>query len=207
MSATATTETMTLAYHELRAPLGLMATAAAAVAEASPDAAAREQCEVILRAAERLLRTTGRVLALARPAPADARERAYAPAPLVERIASDLGNLQVAIEFSAGERASDAFVWGHQEDLETLVSSLLMNAIDHGDPDEIIGVSVEDDGASVHICISNRAASEQRHRGLALGTQLCEELARRLGATLRSESDGGRFSAQIELPRAAARAA
>ena len=195
-------DSMTLAYHELRAPLGLMATAAASVAEASPDATARAQCEVIMRAAERLLRTTARVLALAQPAPAGTEACAYTPAPLVEGIVADLGDLDVHLDFATSVVAARALVWGHEADVETLVSSLLMNAIDHGDPNEPISILVEDDGTTVRVCIRNQAAAARRHRGLALGTQLCEELARRMGATLQSSLDERQFSAQIEMRHA-----
>ena len=195
-------DSMTLAYHELRAPLGLMATAAASVAEASPDATARAQCEVIMRAAERLLRTTARVLALAQPAPAGTEACAYTPAPLVERIVADFGDLDVQLDFATSVVAARALVWGHEADFETLVSSLLMNAIDHGDPNEPISIFVEDDGTTVSVCIRNQAATARRHRGFALGTQLCEELARRMSATLRSSLDERQFSAQIEMPHA-----
>ncbi len=152
-------DSMTLAYHELRAPLGLMATAAASVAEASPDATARAQCEVIMRAAERLLRTTARVLALAQPAPAGTEACAYTPAPLVERIVADFGDLDVQLDFATSVVAARALVWGHEADFETLVSSLLMNAIDHGDPNEPISIFVEDDGTTVSVCIRNQAAT------------------------------------------------
>ena len=200
MNQAATLDPVSLAYHELRSPLGLMVSAAASVAEGSTDEAAREQCAIIVRAGERMLRTVGHLFAIAERADAEAEPAPYRPVEIVSRIAGELAGLGSAVSVSTSPAAVATEVMGVSSDLEALVSSLAMNAHDHGKPDEPIAFTVDANDDSLRIRIANVAACERRHRGLGLGTALCRLLADRMGAELTAERDGDTFAATIALP-------
>ena len=79
---------VTLAYHELRAPLGLVATAARSAAADCEDESLRKRCEMIVRAAERMLRTAQSVMSLVEGSqPAESQRITLSE--VVERLADD----------------------------------------------------------------------------------------------------------------------
>ena len=71
---------LTLMYHELRAPLGLVATAARSMAaKTQTTTTSVSRCEMIVRAAERMLRTPPRWFAISHARPAGPDSESFYP--------------------------------------------------------------------------------------------------------------------------------
>ena len=135
---------LTMVYHELRGPLGLMATAARSAAEDCADDALRARCEVIVRAAERMLRTAGRVLDLAHAAELQASEL-FDPAEVVRSTINDLTQMSAPVALTELSTTPGCISEGDAAQLEALVQSLITNASDHAEP-----------GTSINVIISER---------------------------------------------------
>jgi signal transduction histidine kinase len=188
-----------LMYHELRAPLGLVATAARSVAGDVEDDDLRQRCEVIVRAAERMLRTAATVASL--DAPPGAEERGtFAPVPVVSELVATLQGLGVPIECLL-DAPTGALAHGSAERFEALVHSTISNAIDHGAAGETITVEVRQAGGGITVEVSNAVARDDRHAGRGLGTIIAAALARGLDANLDATVADGRYRARIVLPR------
>lgn len=193
-------DAMTMAYHELRSPLGLVLTAARVAAEeAAADEDLRRRCETIARAAERMLRTAQQVFELGEQ-PEPATDAPYSPSDVVLGVAEDLRALGVAIECEVTPAARRAWTTGVSERLEALVQSLLTNASDHGEPGVPVRVRVERTRRVLAVEVVNAIAANRRHRGLGLGSLIANELALRLGADLEMAAEDGQFTATIHLP-------
>jgi signal transduction histidine kinase len=192
-----TYDPLTLAYHELRSPLGLVATAIRSVAEDSSDDVLRHRCEMIVRTVERMLRTTEQVFGLARTT-ISAEQESFAPAEVVAQVVSDFNQNGAPIEtYSA--RAVTARTLGQRGTFEALIQSLLNNALDHSDPGAAIRVEVDAGEDTLSITISNPMATTRRHHGLGVGLYFCRRLAEQLGASLVTESEDGVFRATVQV--------
>ncbi|GAB4336488.1 MAG: hypothetical protein Kow0010_24360 [Dehalococcoidia bacterium] len=192
---------LTLVYHELRAPLGLVATAAYSAIEEAGNEAVRERCEAIARSAERMLRTASQVLAVAAAAESRDEPGDFVPAEVITALTADLDALDVGVEVRTTPAADGTAVHGSRDRFEALVQSILMNAVDHSDPGATVSVAVEANDDTVAVTVANPLPSCRRHRGLSLGSYLCERLAEGLGARYRAGAEDDRFVASIELPR------
>lgn len=190
---------LTLAYHELRSPLGLLATAVRSVAEDSGDDALRGRCELIVRTVERMLRTTERVFGIARAGEPEAGEW-FAPAEIVEQLVRDLRGMDVQVDIRAGAATGSVREFGARGVFETLVQSLVSNAVDHGEPGTVIRVELDADGETLALDITNRIAARRRHDGLGAGLYLAGRLAEQLGGVLTAEADGLEYRASLRLP-------
>lgn len=173
---------MALAYHELRSPLGLIATAAAAGAADACAAEAHARFEVIRRVAERMLRTAGQVARL--NCLSSEESTWFAPASVVAAALEDLRALGVPVRVQRGHSAAAARAFGVREQFEALVSSVLNNAVDHAAPGEAIRVAVRPTPHMLEIVVENTVGPQTRHRGAGLGSYIAERLAAHLGATL-----------------------
>lgn len=190
-----------LVYHELRAPLGLVATAAYSAIEEADNRAVRDRCEAIARSAERMLRTATQVLAAAAAADTPSVRAPFVPAEVVKGLAADLRALHVPVEARTTPAAEGTAVVGARERFEALIQSLLMNAVDHSDPGAPIAVAVEANDDAVTVTVENPLPTRRRHHGLSLGSYICARLAEALGAQFRAGAQDGRFEATVELPR------
>lgn len=199
-----TLDPLTLAYHELRSPLGLLATAARAAAETANDDDLRRRCETMARAAERMLRTTERVLDLASRSQPRA-SAIFSPVETVRAVVSDLAMLGSRVRLEVAPSAGGAQIAGDPAQLEALVQSLISNAFDHADDDAEVRVRIDAPGDEVLIAVTNEVASDCRHRGLGVGAYLCRNLAAQIGGVLRVGPEGSLYRAMLALPLAAVR--
>ena len=158
-----------LACHELRGPLGLVITAARFAAEEAPDDASRTRCELIVRAAERMLATAETLLASSSETD-EALE--FRPAERLAAIAEEClaGAFPVQLAVVAGARDASAFAAPPLFD--ALISSLLTNARDHGHAAHATRISVRLSGPTIALLVTNRRALHDRHRGSGLGTAI-----------------------------------
>lgn len=195
---TAPYDPATLAYHELRAPLGLLLTAAQSAADECEDADIRSRCEVIVRTADRMLRVAQEMLRLG--APAVAGEEVFLPARIAEQVVRDLSALGVEIAFETDARCVNARASGCGATFEALLNSLISNARDHAPGGSIIGVRLANEGSGLLISVSNETNAADGHRGLGAGRYIGACLASDLGAGVFSRNEGGRYVATIVLP-------
>ena len=199
-----TSDPITLVYHELRAPLALLATAARAAAEDCHQDDVRQRLDVILHATERMLRTTEQVMRVA-SARSELEMEAIHPVDVAANVAADMAGLGANIGFFASESSREAVSILAQGQLEALLTSLLSNARDHSQPGTricVAVVAVEDD---LRLTISNITASNRRHRGLGLGSHICRTLASDMGLGLDLAISGDTFTAAVQIPIASAR--
>lgn len=187
-----------LAYHELRSPLGLVATAARAAADDCTDEATRARCEMIVRAAERMLRTAGQVFQLNRAVAADPVR--YFPAEVVRELVRDMRGLDVHVRLRIEGDALACATEGTLEQFEALIHTLVANALDHGEPGHDIRVRVRHRGNVLVVVVTNRVTARRRHNGAGMGAYIAHELAGRLGASLASSTRGETFRVEVILP-------
>lgn len=190
-----TYDPVTLAYHELRSPLGLVATTMRSMAEDSIDEAVRRRVDVVLRTVERMLQTTERVFVIARGSVVDEAQW-FTPAEVAEQVADDLALAGVPVTTEVSIRMPH---FGARGVCETLLHSLLSNAGDHHEPGTAIRVTVSADGDIPVIAITNQIATTRRHHGLGAGSYLAQRLAEQAGATLTTERDGAFFFATLRF--------
>ena len=152
----------------------------------------------------RTLRTAEAVLTAARAGdgtPISARgDDRYRPAELVSEIVRDLGSQRIAIDLSTDATAADVLIEGSGGRFEALVQSVLVNALDHGEPAVPIRVNLSATEVSFVMRVSNRVGQGVRHRGAGLGTSVCARLALRMNATMRSWRRGRTYSVSVTLP-------
>jgi signal transduction histidine kinase len=191
----------TLVLHELRGPLGLMATAAQSAADDCADDDIRSRCEMIVRAAERMLRTANEVFQLSRAAQAD-ECALYSPFEVAEDMIQTLLGMAVRIRLEATPEARALLTEGVPERFEALLHSLISNGVDHCEPGSTVQVSLTTAAGSLKVAVENEASANRRHRGLGLGTQVADSLAIRLGGGIARTCEAGRFSATLSLPLA-----
>lgn len=188
-----------MALHELRSPLGLVATAARAAAADSDDERVRRTCEVILRTAERMLRTAAEVLSIAggldeEPEP----KEVFDAAQVTRSVVADLAELGWPIELYGG----DDLTWlicGRPAHLESMLTSLISNAVDHGGPQPITVTLVAGD-AALEISVTNSPSRLSSHSGLGLGMYIVGELAKLLSASVEYAEGGSCFQTIVRVP-------
>jgi signal transduction histidine kinase len=188
-----------LVLHELRAPLGLMATAARAAADDCTDDDIRQRCEMIVRAAERMLRTTHEVFELTRASRADHCEP-YRPLEVAQDIVATLRGLNVNARLTAFADTQTVECIGVRARFEALLHSLITNSLDHSDAGAEVTVTFERGGGGITATVANPVGASKRHRGLGLGAELTRELADQLGGTLVRRCDGRRYVVTVTLP-------
>jgi signal transduction histidine kinase len=192
------TDPVTMAYHELRAPLALMVTAARSAADDCGDDDLRARCLSIVRTAERMLRTAGEVMTVAECAKDDSTST-FAPGEVVERVVADLRGMNAPVSFDGPiQRSMEVEAAAGQ--LEALLCSTIGNALDHGALETPVHIRMLETGSSVVIEIRNTISRPRTHRGLGLGTYIGDKLARGLGATLDLTRTDQEFCARISLP-------
>jgi signal transduction histidine kinase len=190
---------VTLVYHELRSPLGLVATAARSAADDCPDDDLRRRCETIVRAAERMLRVADNVLAIEKRRQAEASD-AYHPVEVLRGLTEDLRRLGAPVCLVADPATEELTTSGPRGRFEALVQSLVGNACDHGEQVDVVFVEAAAREGALEVTISNRFAQVTRHRGLGLGRYIADRLATELGATLHYSTTRDRFLATIIIP-------
>ena len=195
-------------YHELRSPLGLIQTTAQCAIEDGDVEAAQRSLDRIARVAERTLRVTESVLAMAgsERRTGATRNRTFSVeeplSALVDDFAACVGRrINLDVEADAGE----LILRGSSSDFEAMTQALLTNAIDHGSDDSAIDVALLSVGESVAIEIRNPVAAVDTHRGLGIGTHLAGRLASALGGRLTLDrEEHGAFVARFVAPLASA---
>lgn len=188
---------VTLAYHELRAPLGLVATAARSAAADCEDESLRLRCEMIVRAAERMLRTTHRVLSLAQASQEGDRTSVVIDdvVAIVAEDASAMGWPVRVVEATCGGEVDVS-----RDLLDALIQSLLSNAYDHACLEEGIRVTTRREGHCAIVEVVNTIGAGRRHHGLGAGTYLAQRLAAQMGGLLDTEVDGDTYRTAFTLP-------
>jgi signal transduction histidine kinase len=192
-----------MALHELRAPLGLVANAARSAADDCADDYLRGRCETIVRAAERMLRTAQQVLSLAKSADDQGGIETFNAAAVARTVAEDFAGMGVAVCVVA-EWDREPLFTGVRGHLETLLSSLISNALDHGDAGGEVSVVIVGGQKALTIEIRNHKRAVGRHAGLGLGTYICDQLAALLPAVIQRTTDGDSYSVHVELAVATA---
>lgn len=188
---------VTMVYHELRAPLGLMASAARSASDDCQDEWVRAQCEVIGRTAERMLRVVAGVIESARPVGIDAASH-YAPLEIIIRLLGDLEAVGVQVDREYDLDHGSRLANGSQAKFETLVHSLLMSTIDHGRPGYAVTVRFSVVADRFQLEVENYKRNVRVHRGLGLGARCCALLAEQLGFEFLTEDvDADRYRAVV----------
>jgi signal transduction histidine kinase len=190
-----------MVYHELRSPLGLVATAARSAADDCQDDELRGRCEMIVRAAERMLRTANQVFELNRAAERLDRDW-FVPAGVAAGLVADLRGLDVDVRCETAAGAAGAAVFGVREQFEALLHSLVTNALDHSDPGTEVVVRLAEAEGELVVSVTNRVASLKRHKGMGLGTYIARALADRLDARLTVASAEGVYRVELALSSA-----
>ncbi len=194
-----TIEPSAAVLHELRTPLGFLVTAARAAAEECPaDASVLYQVRNLERVAMRLLASAEQVLAVAL-AERDQSTNPFDAIATARRAIEDSICVGLAIKLSA-TCEHDAWIArsGNEAQLDALIQSLLNNAVQHGDADGAIEVTVTSCAERFSMEVRNRVGRNAR-RGLGLGMEIAAQLAARLGASLVRGIEGTDFVARIEL--------
>ena len=188
---------ITLTYHELRAPLGLIVTAARAAADECSDVAVRGRCEVIVRTAERMLRDAQELFRVFR---AGATEpETFLPDRLILAVFADLRELGVPVDI-AWPDAFEARAMGQPSVLEALVHCLASNACDHLAEGGRIQVSLAAEHRALILRLSNPRDLIGRHKGIGAGRLIEQRLADELGARVIHETRGCEHIAEVRLP-------
>lgn len=201
MVKAAVVDPVALAYHELRSPLGLVITAARSAAEECPQdyEVLRMRCQAIARAAERMLVTAQEILAMSAVAGADCRD----DFDLSSSLASAVAEFQaLGVRLAPGSFPSFPRVQGSRTKFETLIMSLLNNALEHGAPGADVEVRAWNEAGEAVVEIRNPIAPLDHHRGYRLGSRIAEELARGLRAGLQADAVNGVYRVTVRLPLA-----
>ncbi len=182
------------AYHEVKSPAALIVTVARAALEQDDPARARAALELIERIAERTLERVGSVFNAPMPVPA------RTPAQFLEGLVSDALRCDLQVSLVVGERASECRVRRDPAAFEALSQALMENAHLHGDPAFPIEVGLSRLPEGLELRVSNRRASEVRHVGQRIGLRLAEDLAARMGGSLRVSSRAAEFVVRVTVP-------
>ena len=199
----ATIDPATMVLHELRAPLGLMATAARSAADDCQDDDLRLRCEMIVRAAEGMLRTANQVFQLNR-VPGAGEVANFRPFEVASQLVDTLRGFDVRVSLHGDAGARQAAVIGVYEQFEALLHSLVTNAMDHSELGAPVHVELRVRDGGLFVEIRNVPARQPRHRGLGLGTAIADALAEGLGAVVERKRCRSQYSAGFELQLASA---
>lgn len=189
---------MTMVYHELRAPLGLVVSAALSAADECDDAYIRGRCEMIARAAERMLRTADEFLHVQQPDVGSAD--GFAPATIVEDAVRDLRGLAVPVRFEAPASLRFLRCGGDPATFETLFYSIFANATDHSADDAPVTVELFRDRGEIELRVTNLVTGDDDHAGLGAGKFIEQALASALGATITAGRKGICYVSSLRLP-------
>lgn len=188
---------VTLAYHELRAPLALVATLAKSAAADCSDEMLISRCLSIARTAERMLDTANTLLTFAGTVH-EAPRQAFRPADVVTSVVRDYQAIGVNI-FLHEDVTSLAEVYGVSAYLEALTASLIGNAVSHGDLSRPIEVDMQCAGGLFEVRLTNTLGNG-RHHGLGLGTYIADRLVRELSGTLSCRKSEEAYFAVLRIP-------
>jgi signal transduction histidine kinase len=195
---------VTLVYHEVRTPLGLLTTAARALAEdCDGDELLRRQCQVVLTAAERVLLISNQVLGLAASTKVEHADGCR-PAETVSSVIADLRDLGVPLTLQEGPGVAEVESSVPGAQFETVLHSLIMNAVDHGLAGDEITVTTRVEGDVLCVEISN-TMGPARHKGLGVGMYLCAEVVKGFGGEIEARSNSDRYEVALKVPLATAR--
>jgi signal transduction histidine kinase len=189
-----------MAYHELRSPLSLVIMAARSAAEECPRdyGVLRTRCEAIVRAAERMLSTAQEILALAEPNLAEDNEFE-----LSESLVSAVGEFrELGVRLSLASLPSGPRVQGSRRKFETLIVSLLNNAVEHGAAGTDFEVRSWKNAGDAFIEIRNVIAPTDTHVGYGLGARVAQELARSLHADIQCSAQSNVYRVTVRIPLA-----
>ncbi|MCC7363121.1 MAG: HAMP domain-containing histidine kinase [Dehalococcoidia bacterium] len=190
-------EPFAFACHELRAPLGVIATAARILAAGHPgDPDLAGQCQRIERSAERLMRTSRSVILASLGGAADAGPGSARDA--FVRALQDIEQLGISVVGVLPEPG--VLVACATDVLESLVSSLLLNASDHADLSHPLELFASHDSAYLHVVFRNRVRADKHHAGYGLGTLILQCLAQAAGARISAESHEDWFLTAVSVP-------
>lgn len=189
----------TLVYHELRAPLGLVATLARGASCEDDVDELRRQCALIQRTAERMLRTASAVIETARATRCDDAGW-FAPLPIVQRAVDDAAPAGLRVRLLQDAAVDRVSIYGSPMQLETLLHSLLANALDHGDPAGNIMVSVGVIDGQFSCTVRNPVGHGRGHRGIGAGIVVCRQLVRALGGEMATWREGEDFLTSFAIP-------
>ena len=196
---TVVTDPVTIAYHELRSPLALMATMARVAAADCRDEELRARCESIVNAAERMLRTAGHLMVVAETSK-DVNARLFDAQAVVGTIVADYREMGVSIEVS-DETRQPILLEASPATFEALLCSLLGNATDHGGTGDI-ALRVRVDQGTCQVRIENRISRSLKHRGIGLGTYIGGKLAAELAGSLFTERTDTTYAVTFCVPLA-----
>jgi signal transduction histidine kinase len=186
------------AYHELRTPLGLLSATLGSMADNDNGHVTRRKIDLALRTVDRLMRTSEQVLGLAEASRAGDRVW-YSPASVLAQVSRDLGELGATIDLGFDDSAAAVLLFGVVECFETLVQSLLTNAIEHGEEAKAVQVHAKTDGHDIDVTITN-AISDRPHRGRGIGLYLCRRFTEQLGGTLTTTVEAATYHVRLRLP-------
>jgi signal transduction histidine kinase len=193
---------MTMVYHELRAPLALVVTAALSVAEESADAFVRGRCEMIARAAERMLRTANEFMHV--PEPLVDPALVFSPYSITNDAIRDLSGLSVPVTLEAAAGTEHVRCRGEAATFETLLYSLISNARDHSAPGTPITVELAHRPTGIEVRVTNLITTDDHHDGIGAGAFIEQALAAGLGATVSGARRGICYVACLRLPASGA---
>ena len=194
----ATIDPATMVLHELRAPLGLMATAARSAADECQTEDLRQRCQMIVRAAEGMLRTANQLFQLNRAASAETLEP-FRPFDVAVQLVDTLRGFDVRVVLLGDAASMCAQTLGVPERFEALLHSLLTNAMDHSDLGVPVTVELRTFEGALRIEIRNRPALVARHKGLGLGLAIADALAERAGTKVIRERCGEEYRVRFAI--------
>jgi signal transduction histidine kinase len=190
---------VTLAYHELRSPLGLILTQARLAEENASEPDVRASCNAIARAAERMLRTATAIFALERD-PAEIVALEFVPYAVVAPLVDDLQRCDVPVRLVASGAVKTCTVLAAPERFESLLQCLVTNAIDHGVGARPVEIELRLGNGALTMTVSNGwNGGASRHRGLGIGQYLAQRLADEIGAELQMGPRGDRYTATARM--------
>jgi signal transduction histidine kinase len=143
------------------------------------------------------------VLSLA-GSPDDDPEEPFDPVTVTGRVVSDLAELGIAARFSTTEATGAWLVLGRPAQLESMITSVISNAVDHGAAAGNITVRLAAVDSHVEITLENSKSIQSTHAGLGLGTYIVGELAKLLAASVEYWESDDCFWTTIRLRCSAA---
>jgi signal transduction histidine kinase len=207
--------------HDLRNPIGAILMAARLLMVRKHEAKDAMLVQRIISSTERVLRMIDSLLDLARsrlgpgipvaPTPSDLRD---VVSNVVDEIRTRYPNRRVAWDW----RGAGIGRWDYDR-MAQVVSNLIGNAIEHGDPTRPVTVHLDGVGRAIELTVHNfgdairpdalptlfgsykRPASSSQHHGLGLGLFIADQIVRAHGGTLTVTStatEGTAFKARFD---------
>lgn len=183
-----------LAYHEMRAPIGLLATAAWLAAEDCADPVTRERIKAIAEGAERILGVVREFLAPEEPAD---KTDEFSPHNVVRELAGPLREIGWRVSLCDEPQG---VARGSAESYRALLQSVFNNCLDHASQRSGVSIDVTVDSGQARVEVANGRCEEKRHAGLGFGRYIVAQLAERCGARVNYSVSGDRYVTCIEVP-------